>query len=512
MEGDSKLIAILDIGTTKIKCMVLNKNLDIVSSTSENVKLLYSDKGGVEIDPEQLWESIKNVMTRAFYNETFAIGKIENLGISTQRATFITWNKNTGEPFHNLITWKDLRCAQIVQDYNNSISLRSVRAASYMLHLVTRKKKFLLGSKFKLECNHVTSRLLWALQNFPQIRREIKKNNVMFGTLDTWLLYKLTGGETYVTDISNASATGLFDPFDLTWSKIIERIFDIPLNILPPVVSNDSNFGKTDIFKTPITISTVIADQSASAIGSKCFNLNDAKVTLGTGAFLDVNTRDSIHAGLNGMYPLIGWKIKDATSFLTEAPCNDAGSLIEWLMHAGYVTDINHLNSILQRTKDSEGVYFISAFSGLGPPINNPKAGSGFIGVTPKTTTDHMVLSVIESIVFKITLAFRYLKSNTNVHYKKICVDGGVSKSDFICQMLADINKIDVERADFPEIGALGVAFIISLKEGGIHEKDDLLNLRKVEKTFHCNYTNFIKYDIKLKKWREAADRFLSWK
>uniref|UniRef100_A0AAU8HQE8 Glycerol kinase 5 n=1 Tax=Glenea cantor TaxID=983541 RepID=A0AAU8HQE8_9CUCU len=506
-------VAALDIGTTTIRCQIINSRTETVGVAYSAVQLHYPKPGYVEIIPDKLLEEIIKVVKQAVEDAKISISEIKSVGISTQRATFITWKKDSGEYLHNLITWKDLRAVTLIKQVNSAWLTNVVRWAAYFLYLISRNKRYGVGSKLKFCSNHVSIRLLWVLQNIKEAKEAAEKNNLMFGTLETWLIYKLTGGETYVTDISNASATGLYDPFDLDWG-IMTNILGIPRNIFPKIVNNDYEFGsiKTHYFGMPIKIGCVMADQSASMFGSCSFYNHDIKVTMGTGAFLDVNTSTNIHPSLNGMYPLIGWKLKDEIVYLTESSCLDAGSLIEWMLNTGFINEPTETADMALKINDTDGVFFIPAFSGLGPPINNEKAATGFIGIKPTTSREHLVRAVLESIVFRVALAYDLLKAERCENYKTIRIDGGVSRNNFICQMLADLTGLAVERQS-SEMSVLGVAFLAGITCGIWSDKEQLKEFHETEKVFTpCTseeYKNACRRN--LSEWMVAAYRFKSW-
>jgi putative glycerol kinase 5 len=505
-------IAALDVGTTTIRCIILDSSAQTVGSSRSTIKLIYPKPGFVEINPNQLWEQILEVVKNAISDANLSIESIKCLGISTQRATFLTWSRDTGEPFHNFITWKDIRAKKLCKDLNASPTVKLFRYAAYSLYLVTRSDRFLTGSRLKLASNHVTGRLLWTLQNIPELKSAISQNNVMFGTIDTWLLYKLTKGNLHVTDISNASATGFFDPFVFEWGSWAKVVLGIPESILPQVVPNDFDFGETaqEIFGTSLPIRCVMADQSSSMFASCCFNVDDIKVTLGTGAFLDVNTATKIHTSVTGIYPLIGWKISDNTVNIGEVACNDCGSFVQWLLSIGLISNPSEIYEMVTSVEDSDGVCFIPAFSGFGPPINDELAGSGFIGIKPTTTNKHLVRSVLEGIVYRVVLAYQTLKRERNREYSKIIVDGGVAKNDFVCQTLADLTGIIVERLDSTEMSVLGVGFLAGIKTGVWDGKADLNKLNKTEKSFKPKIHSEMCMN-QFSKWSNAIKRFTSW-
>ncbi|VEN36980.1 unnamed protein product [Callosobruchus maculatus] len=466
------------------------------------------------MDPDEIFADILQVIKTAVENANITFTQIESLGISTQRATFITWKKDTGETLHNFVTWKDLRAREYLKVLNNSWRMAFFRYAASLMYWLTGIKKFGMASKLKIMSSHVSGRFLWVLENMQAVRDALESDNLMFGTFDTWLIYKLTGSRRHVTDISNASATGFYDPFDLNWGTVA-KLLKIPIQCLPKVVENDFDFGKVDgtFFGTPIQIACVMADQSSSMFGSCCFADNDLKITLGTGAFLNVNTAGKIHPSLNGMYPLIGWQQGQELMYMCEVPCPDAGSLIEWLHNADLVPDASITSQLAASVEDNGGVFFIPAFSGLGPPHNNETAGTGFIGIKPTTKKEHMVRAVLESIAYRTVLCYELLKKERNSKYHSIHIDGGVSNSNFICQLIADLSGLPIIRLESSEISVLGVAYLSGLKCGFWESKEDLMNLKKLHDVFKpTKDKNIIEmYNKNLKSWMAAVKRFYSW-
>ncbi|XP_044734966.1 putative glycerol kinase 5 isoform X2 [Chrysoperla carnea] len=398
-------IAALDIGTTSIRCHIVNRQCVTVGIASNKIQLVYPEPGHVEIEPDTLWLSIKSVIYNAIANAHLTAGQISCLGITTQRATFITWDQLTGEPFHNFITWKDIRANSLVQMWNKSFTMKTIRTASYIMYLITKNRRYLAASVINFSCAQVTLRLLWVIQHCVKLKEAISKNRAMFGTIDSWLIYKLTNGRVHVTDISNASATGMYDPFLCSWSDLMNNVFKIPQSILPKVVDNVAKeFGSTHskIFGVEIPIVCSIADQSASVFASGCYETGNLKMTLGTGSFLDIVTGSIPYASVCGVYPLIGWKVGKELLYLVEGATNDTGTIIEWALKVELLTNPMESSELAYKAGSSDGIYFIPAFSGLGPPINDLEAASGFIGIKPTTTKECMVRAVLESIVFRL--------------------------------------------------------------------------------------------------------------
>nr|CAH7718869.1 unnamed protein product [Callosobruchus chinensis] len=482
-------VAALDVGTTTVRCHILNSLAETIGAAHKKVTLHYPHPGWVEINPDEIFADVLQVIKTAVENANITFIQIKSLGISTQRATFITWKKDTGENLHNFITWKDLRAREYLKALNASWRMTFFRHAALLMYWLTGIKKFGMASKLKIMSSHVSGRLLWVLQNIQAVRDALESDNLMFGTFDTWLIYKLTGSCKYVTDISNASATGFYDPFDLNWGTVA-KLLKIPIQCLPKVVESDFDFGNVEktFFGTPIQIACVMADQSSSMFGSCCFADNDLKITLGTGAFLNVNTAGKIQPSLNGMYPLIGWQQGQDLVYMCEVPCPDAGSLIEWLQNADLVREASITSQLAASVEDNGGVFFIPAFSGLGPPLNNENAGTGFIGIKPTTKKEHMVRAVLESIAYRAVLCYDLLRKERNSKYHSIHIDGGVSNSNFICQLIADLSGLPIIRLESSEISVLGVAYLSGLKCGEYRLfSNNLTSLERLSNvTFDC--------------------------
>uniref|UniRef100_A0A1Y1L423 Glycerol kinase 5 n=1 Tax=Photinus pyralis TaxID=7054 RepID=A0A1Y1L423_PHOPY len=511
---EDQFIASVDVGTSLIRCHILNCRGQTISSVSQKVNLLYPQPGYVEIDPEDLWNSVVCLIKAAVLEANVEYNNI-TLGISTQRGTFTIWRKDNGQPFHNFITWKDLRSDALVKQWEKSLILKGFRMGCYGIYLLTGNKRYLAGSKMKLANTQATMRLIWALKNVPKLKQAVENGNAMFGTVDTWLVYKLTGGRKHVTDITNVSATGLFDPFILNWSLMATHILRIPSSILPKIVSNDYSFGSTvkSIFGVSIPIKCVISDQSASMFGSCCYQMADTKITLGTGTFLDVNTGSSPLGCNNGLYPLVGWSINNKITYFVEGASNDTGSLIQWALSAGIIENPHDSGTLASSVESTDGVYFIPAFSGLGPPFMDDNAASGYIGLKVTSTKNHMIRALLESIVYRVTLLYKMMLKETNFKIRSIWVDGGVSNNDFVCQLLANILGIEVHRPSSTEMTVLGVSYITGLKIGMWKNESKLKKLRTLNCTFKPS-RDITVYEECVKEfnvWLKAVDRFKLW-
>ncbi|XP_075157684.1 glycerol kinase 5 [Haematobia irritans] len=518
-------IAALDVGTTSVRCFVLSEKCEIKGYAVEAVQLLNPKPGYFEIEPEGLWAQIVRVIQNAVKNAQLQPSQISCLGISTQRCTFLTWNHKTQEYYHNFITWKDLRSDNLVDQFNNGMTLKAINKLSYTLYLLTRSCRFLAGSVVKMMNGQVTLRLVYEMQNNSRLREAIKRKCARVELLDSWILYKLRSGNgknpnvNHISDITACTATGLFDPFILDWSPMIKVITGIEITMLPKIVDNSyKEFGFIDPVdfepewkncRIPITAS--ISDQCAAIFGSQCFSKGDVKITLGTGAFLDLITGNRCHASLKGMYPLVAWQHGKNTTYCVEGASHDMGTIITWGQSFGLYSHPSETATIAASVADTNGVYFVPAFSGLGAPINDHKAASGFIGITPSTQKAHLVRALLESIAFRVVQLVETAEEETQTKLKTLRVDGGVSRNDFVCQFLADATGIKVERARNPESSILGAAYASGINFGLWQNYEDVAKFRDIDRCFEPNIKNYTLIRDRLNFWLKAIQRFGHW-
>ncbi|EDV97670.1 GH14570 [Drosophila grimshawi] len=506
-------IASLDVGTTYLRCFVLDENCTVKGSAAYAVELLNPQPGYFEIEPEGLWRNIIKVITESIRNARLTPADITCLTISTQRCTFLTWNHRTNEYYHNFITWKDLRADDLVEQWNSSCSLRTMNGISYALYLLTRNARFLAGSVLKLMNGQA-----------------LREKKARLELLDSWILHKLRSGNglntdvEHITDITSSTATGLYDPFTLSWSPLMRWLFGIDSNLLPRVVPNSyENFGHVhpaafgpDWGQTKIPIAASLSDQTAAMWGSQCFATGDVKVTMGTGAFLNLVTGKECKAVISGMYPLVAWQLKRKnkhldTIYCVEGAAHDFGTVVSWAQSCELFATPADTSDIAESVPDSNDVYFMPAFSGLGPPVNDHRAASGFIGMTPSTTKAHMVRALLESIVFRVVQLIESAQKETGQQLKVIKVDGGVSRNDFVCQFLADACRLRVERAECVESSIMGATYLAGFNHGIWHTLDDLKRFRRVERIFEPQPKQYEIIASRMQKWSSAIERFSGW-
>uniref|UniRef100_A0A1A9W3H6 Glycerol kinase 5 n=1 Tax=Glossina brevipalpis TaxID=37001 RepID=A0A1A9W3H6_9MUSC len=519
-------IAALDVGTTTVRCFILNENCEIKGSSKRLVELLNPEPGYFEIEPEALWRKIIAVIEDAVKAAQIRPDQISCFGISSQRCTFLTWNHLTQEYYHNFITWKDLRADSMVDEWNDGYTLKTLNGFSYALYLLTRSNRFLAGSVLKMMNGQVTLRLLHEIQRNHRLKEAIKLKKARMELLDSWILYKLRSGNgkepnvEHISDVTSCTATGLFDPFILNWSPIMNLIFGIQPILLPKIVNNiceNLGFLHPDCFmglewkNTHIPITSSISDQTAAIFGNQCFNKDDVKITMGTGAFLNLITGSCCQASLKGMYPLVAWQFNKQTIYCVEGAAHDIGTIIAWGQQCGLYTDPTETSSIAESVKDSDGVFFIPAFSGLGAPLNDHKAASGFIGIKPSTRRAHLIRALLESIVFRLVLLCETAEQETKRQIKLLRVDGGVSRNSFICQFLADTSGKQVERPLCSESSIMGACYAAGFNYGLWKDLNEIKKFRKIDRLFKPCLQEYEVNRKLLNKWLDAVNRFKNW-
>ncbi|KAM5291843.1 glycerol kinase 5 [Ctenodactylus gundi] len=502
----------LDVGSSVIRCHVYDRTARVRGSSAQKVENIYPQPGWVEIDPDVLWTQFVAVIKDAVKDAGIQMSQVVGLGISTQRSTFITWNKKTGNHFHNFISWQDLRAAELVKSRNNSLLLKLIHKFSRLLHFFTRNKRLLAVSGFTFTTQQASFRLSWILQNMPEVKNAVEEENCCFGTIDTWLLHKLTKGSTYATDFSNASTTGIFDPYKMCWSGLLTSLASIPLSVLPPIKDTSYNFGSVDeeIFGVPIPIVALVGDQQSAMFGECCFQTGDVKLTMGTGTFLDINTGGDPQRTIGGFYPLIGWKIGPEVVCLAEGNAGDTGTAIKWAQQLDLFTDASETEKMAKSLEDSEGVYFVPSFSGLQAPLNDPCACASFMGLKPSTSKYHLVRAILESIAFRNKQLYEIMQKEIDIPVTKIRADGGVCRNGFVMQMTSDLINENIDRpADF-DMSCLGAASLAGLAVGFWADKEELKKLRQSEMVFKPQ-KKWQDYERDMENWVEAVRRSMNW-
>lgn len=483
---NSKKVLILDIGTRDLKALLFNEEGKLIRKTINELKLIQPTPSFVEQDPLEIYKTLLETIKLTINDE-----KVDGIAITNNRSTTIVWDRS-GKPLYNAITWMDSRGYDVANRLRNELSLPEEFA------------KLLLYP-------HASSMYLrWILDNVTNAKVKAEKNEIFFGTLNTYIIWMLTDGKIHATDPSNASVTGLFDPFTISWWSDIVEIFKIPHSILPEVKNNIDNYGEVrngpkNLIGTPILAS--IADQQAALFGESCIKNGEVKVTNGSGSFIDMNTGDSIKFSEHGLIPMIAWKIKNLINYMIEGYVAFSGELLIWLQELGLLEEIEKIDTIVKSVNDSEGVYFVPAFTGLPAPYNDPTARGVLIGLSRGTRKEHIIRAALEGIAYSIYDIIEAMQKDTATQIQIIRADGNLSKSDFLLQYIANLTGVSIERPKNLEATGLGAAYM-ALIGLDIISLNEIAKIREIETTFKPKESIDNK---KLNLWRKAVNRARGW-
>jgi len=493
----NQYVLTLDEGTTSARAILFNKMGQIVVSSQKEFSQIFPEPGWVEHDPVEIWdsqiESAHYVMKQSLKENAL----VSCIGITNQRETTVVWDRETGEPIYNAIVWQDRRTAGYCDE------LKSSKWAE----IIKYKTGLVVDSYFS------ASKLRWILNNVDGAMEKAKSGKLAFGTIDTWLVWKLTNGKKHITDVSNASRTMIFNIRTLSWDKELLDLFGIPESLLPEVKSSSEIYGYTDkeLFETEIPISGIAGDQQAATFGQMCFEKGTVKNTYGTGCFMLCNTGSEIVSSHNNMVTTIGWQINGQTTYAIEGSIFTGGSVVQWLRdELGIIKSSSEVEALAAKVPDNGGVYFVPALTGLGAPHWDQYARGTIIGLTRGSGAAHIARAALESIALQTNDVLEAMQEDLGSPIKELRVDGGASVDNLLMQFQADILGIPVHRSAIAETTALGATYLAGLATG--FWKD--INEIKVQKlTDSCFERNLDKDSINkiLKGWNNALSRSMSW-
>ena len=456
----------IDQGTTSSRAIIFDENLKKLSDCQKEYNLSYPKNGWVELDPKNILNTVQDTVTSVLKNNL----DIEACGITNQRETTVVWSKLSGEPIYPAIVWQDRRtskfCDQLKKDGNEK--------------KIKEKTGLLLDPYFS------ASKIKWILDNVNGARAMAKNGNLLFGTIDTYLIYKLTEEKNHLTDVTNASRTLLFNIKTMDWDEELLEMFDIPRNMLPKVISSDDFFGTLKIERKTIPIRGVIGDQQAALVGQGCFKNGDMKSTYGTGCFLMVNTEEKPIYVEEGLLTTIAYKLKGETHYAIEGSIYSSGNIIKWLIDKmKFFSTASESEKFLSMNGNSNGVYFLPAFNGLGAPFWDSDIRGGFYGLTQDSSVCDIVTSCFMSVAFQ-TKEITSILGKYNISIQNLSVDGGMVENDTFCQILSDTLLVNIIRPNNIESTALG-ACKVSMLGSGL----DMNGVKSIEsKVFAANQDN----------------------
>lgn len=493
-----KYIMAFDQGTTSSRCIIFNTDGSIAEVVQREFAQIFPCDGWVEHDPMVIWSTQIGVATEALLKLGAVWDEIIGIGITNQRETTIIWDRATGTPVYNAIVWQCRRTA----DYCNELINEGLQDT-------IKEKTGLVPDPY-----FSASKIKWILDNVEGARERAERGELAFGTVDSWLIWKLTGGRVHATDASNASRTMLFNIHTARWDEELLKIFDIPFSMLPEVKPSASLFGYSDtkILGAEIPIGGVAGDQQAALFGQCCFDEGEIKNTYGTGAFMLMNTGSVPHITKNGLLTTIAWQIGDKITYATEGSVFTCGAAIQWLRDGlRLIESAADSEYYAQKVENSGGVIVVPAFSGLGAPWWDAYARGMIIGITRGTTKYHIIRATLESIAYQVGDLAELMHTSTGIDIKMLKVDGGASANDLLMSIQADISGADIERPRCVETTALGVALLCGLSLGVYKSIDEIKSYRCVDKIFSPTKDNEWRKE-NVRQWRRAVKRSLDWK
>lgn len=464
-------ILTLDQGTTSSRAIIYNKNAEICAVAQKEFNQIFPKKGWVEHSPKEIWKSQITVVTEAIADLGIHDDEIATIGITNQRETTIIWDKKTGNPIYNAIVWQDRRTA----NYCNELI-----KAGY-----TEKIKQKTG--LEIDSYFSATKIKWILDNVKDARTKAENGELAFGTVDSWLIWNLTGKKQHLTDITNASRTMLFNIKTHEWDKELLKIFQIPEQILPKVKLNADNYGVTSLplFGTEIPINGVAGDQQSAMFGQMCINKGMVKNTYGTGCFLMLNTGENAVFSENRLLTTIAWKINNKITYALEGSVFIGGAVVQWLRDGLEILKTsNSVEELAKKVEDNGGVYFVPAFTGLGAPYWDSNATGIISGITRDTKKAHIARAALESIAFQTNDVLRAMEKDANFKIKRLRVDGGAAVNNLLMQFQSDITNIEIDRPQILESTSLGVAYFAGLQIGFWKDINEISKKWKIEKEF----------------------------
>lgn len=457
-----KYIMALDLGTTSCRCIIFDKNGRICSAAQKEFTQYFPQPGWVEHDAEEIWATQTGLMYEAMSKIDITINEIAGIGITNQRETTVLWDKETGRPVHKAIVWQCRRTAGYCDE------LKKLGMAEFF-----RSKTGLV-----LDAYFSATKLRWLLDNAAGARERAEKGELLFGTVDSWIIWKLTGGKVHVTDYSNASRTMLFNIHTLKWDEEILRVLKIPQQILPEVKPSSHVYGYTDskLFGREVPIAGAGGDQQCALFGQTCFGRGEVKNTYGTGGFMLMNTGTAPVNSHNGLVTTIAWGVDDKVEYALEGSIFVAGAAVQWLRdELGLIRDAAESEVLAKSVPDANGCYVVPAFVGLGAPYWDQYARGAIVGLTRGVNRNHIVRATLESIAYQINDVLTAMQEDSGMPITSLRVDGGACDNDFLMQFQADILNTSVVRPYCIETTAMGAAYLAGLAVGYWRSKEEIL-------------------------------------
>lgn len=475
-----KYVLALDQGTTSSRAVLFDKNGNNVAISQKEFPQYFPKPGWVEHDPLEIWASIVDVISGVIIKKGIDVTQIETVGITNQRETAIMWDKRTGKPIYNAIVWQSRQsqdiCEKLIEDGYEE--------------LIHQKTGLIINPYFS------ATKIMWILEHVDGARKLAQEGNLLFGTVDTWLVWKLTGGKVHITDYTNASRTMLFNIHTKTWDEELLKLLNIPSSILPSVRSSSEVYGYASQLSPfgsnyEIPITGIAGDQQAALFGQCCFNKGDVKNTYGTGCFLLMNTGKTPVISKNGLVTTIAWGINGEVEYALEGSIFVGGSVIQWLRDGlRLISSAPESENYARKVEDTGGVYLVPAFVGLGTPYWDNDARGTIVGITRGTTKEHIIRAALEAIAYQTKDVVEVMKKEANLELNQLAVDGGATSNDLLMQFQSDILNCEIHMPNVLETTALGAAYLAGLATGFYESKEMIAKNHIVKKSYKPSMEN----------------------
>ena len=488
---EKKYVLALDQGTTSSRAILFDRNGKIVSMSQKEFTQIYPAPGWAEHDPLEIWETQINAAKEAV--KDINVSEIACIGITNQRETTILWDKNTGEPVYNAIVWQSRQTSDICDELKKSGLEPYIKENTGLVI-----DAYFSGTKIK-----------WILDNVQGVREKAEKGHILFGTVDTWLMWNLTGGKVHITDYSNASRTMIYNIKTLKWDEKILDILNIPHEILPEVRQSSETYGNTkmEIFGTEILLSGIAGDQQAALFGQLCFQEGMVKNTYGTGCFMLMNTGEKPVMSRKGLITTIAWGLNGRVEYALEGSIFVAGAAIQWLRdELKLIHDAADSEYFANKVGDTKGVYMVPAFTGLGAPYWDMYARGAIVGLTRGAGRNHIIRAALESIAYQTKDVIEAMIDDSGINLTALKVDGGASANNFLMQFQSDILNVNIERPEITETTALGAAYLAGLAAGFWKSKGEVIQNWNMDKRFKPAI-NDDERDKLYSGWKRAVER-----
>lgn len=501
MSDLKRLIGALDQGTSSTRFMIFDHSGKVIGQHQLEHRQILPAAGYVEHDGNEIWEKTQEVISGALLQAKILGSELAAIGITNQRETTIAWNVVTGRPYANAIVWQDTR----TKEYLDSLA-------------ISDREKIQSKTGLTIAPYFSASKMNWMLNNVPQIKEDLPSGNVKFGTVDSWLLWNLSGGVRggiHLTDATNASRTMLMNLETLSWDTELLELFEIPIEVLPTIVSSSELYGYTSAsgpLGSEVALSGILGDQQAAMVGQVCFNRGDSKTTYGTGNFALMNTGADIVRSRHGLLTTVCYKFGDEPPcYALEGSVAVTGSAIQWLRdQLGIISSASEIEKLASSVSDAGGVYFVPAFSGLFAPYWRSDARGVIVGLTRASTKAHLARAALESICFQTKEIMDAMTADSGTPMSNMRVDGGITSNSLCMQMQADIMGIEIVRPLILETTALGAAYAAGIAVGFWANRDEVITQWKISHSWQPTSTELFRED-QLKRWRKAVQRSFDW-